>query len=169
MRRIIFIFLLAGLWINGAAEAKIKALSWSTDVKPGDKVCIYDISEDDPLVDDHNDSLKYWYRMPSGDQVSKRQLRPLVRKLHLRVLWPGLKISQPDKLGQYWYSGSLVIVKGGYRPTEAKMYTIQRGKNTLLGQKGRSWVLPWQVLHFEAVRLTKKQTLQSCARKYESF
>lgn len=169
MRRIIFIFLLVGTLLAGTALAKVKSLAWSTDLKAGDKVCIYDISEDDPLVDDHNDSLKYWYRLPSGDQATKRQLRPLVRKLKLRVLWPGLAISKPDKLGQYWYSGSLVVVEGGYRPTSAKMYTIQRGKNTLLGQAGRSWVLPWQVLHFEKVRLKKKQTLKSCERKYPSF
>lgn len=165
-----FIFLLAGLLSQSAALAKVKHLPWTTNLKAGDKVCVYDIDETDPLVDDYNDSLKYWYRMPSGDQKSVRQLRPLTRKLLLRVLYPGLRVSgKPDKLGQYWFSGSLVVVDGGYRPSAEKMYSIQRGKNNLLGQKGRSWVLNWQVLHFEKARFKKKQTLKSCARKYPSF
>ena len=170
MRRIIFIFLLGWAVSQSVVEAKVRARDWSTSLKPGDKVCIYDISEDDPLVDDHNDSLKYWYRMPSGDQKSMRQLRPLTRILLLPVLWPGIVVNgAPDEFGQSWYSGSLVVVEGGYKPTSAKIYSIQRGKNTLLGQKGRSWVLPWQVLHFEKVRLKKKQALKSCVRKYPNF
>jgi hypothetical protein len=153
------------------AEAASKMIPWDTDIKPGDRVCIYDIAEHDPLVDYHNDSLKYNYRAPSGDQRWFRQLRPMVRKLVLVVAWPGLQVSAtPDKIDQYWYSGWLFVIKGGHKPEKnLKKYEIKRGKNILLGQGGRSWVMPAHMLHFTHVRLKRKIGMFSCARKYESF
>ena len=168
-RIVVFCVLIFMTWLS-RAEAGNKIIAWDTDIKPGDKVCIYDISEQDPLVDFYDDSLKYTYRSPRGKQQSVRQLRPMVRKLVLMVAWPGLQVNATqDKIGQYWYSGWLFVVKGGYKYKNGKKYEIKRGKNTLLGQGGRSWVMPAHMLHFTHVRLKRKIGMFSCARKYESF
>ena len=166
-------FILAVLCIFSVASSATgvkKKLPWTNEIHPGDKVCVYDISRDDPLVDNHNDSLKYWYRKPTGNQKSRWLLRPMVRKLVLRALWPGVSVNgNPDAQGHFWYSGSFVVISGGYKPSSAKDYIIQRGKNTLFGQMGRSWVVDWAVLHFEKGRFVKKRGVFSCARKYETF
>jgi len=147
-----------------------KKIPWGTEFAPGDKVCLYDVSKSDPLVDKSDLSFKYFYRSPLGDQQSRYQLRPSVRDLLLRVLWPGLTVDgTPDLNGNFWFSGSLVVISGGYQPGLAETYVITRGKNTLLVEKNRSWVKDWQVLHFKQVRLRKKKFARSCKRKYEIY
>jgi hypothetical protein len=152
-----------------SASGAVKQLPYDTIFYPGDKVCVYDIHKTDPLINSGNDSFKYLYRSPNGPGKSW-QLRPIARKIMLRVLHPGLTVSkQPDRTGQHWYSGALVVVSGGYRiKAGEKTYTIQLGQNSLVGQLGVPWLLNWQVIHFEKARFSKKQMF-SCERKYEKF
>jgi len=115
---------------SGAAAAK-KKTGWDTVLKPGDKVCIYDIDVDDPLVDKTSLSFKYYYRSPLGEQNSRYQLRPAARDLILKVLWPGLTIDgTPDRNGEFWFSGSLLVISGGYRPGLDKNYLIKKGESS---------------------------------------
>jgi len=163
-------FMGVAVTLFGMVAVASAKLPWSTRLNPGDKVCIYDISEEDPLVDGGNDSLKYWDNSSSGDKKARRVLRASVRRLVFRVLEPGLVVNgTPDKYGRYWYSGSLVAVQGGYKPNTDKMYTITRGKNVLLGQSGRSWVKDWSVVHFVKARFTKKPLVGGCKRKYAHY
>jgi hypothetical protein len=149
---------------------KTYAVPWDVKIRPGDVVCIYDISMDDPLADkDSSDSLKYWYRLPTGDQKGRWQLRPMVRDIQMRVLWPGFKVSAKDRDNQYWYSGLAVVIKGGLKSSN-KTYPINKGENILMRNKGRTIIMNWQTLHFERVRLKKNpKGPRGCRRKYEQF
>lgn len=157
-----FLFTL-GIWqiaMAGGADSKFS---------PGDKVCIYDIG-DDPLVDNKSsDSLKYWYRLPSGDQVCRYQLRPMVRELMLIVLWPGFKISGKGDDGQPWYSGLAVVIHGGKTPGKGA-YPVKKGENILMRENGRTIVMDYQTLYFDQVRLKKDRPGPlGCRRKYEKY
>jgi hypothetical protein len=164
--RFLIIFVISLILAYGSAAAKSK---WSTDLKPGDKVCLYDIGKNDLLVGHDSYSLEYWYRSPAGNQKSRRQLRPSVRKLLFRVLWPGVTVNgKPDKEGN-WYSATLVVIKKGYETKSAKPALIKRGENTLILEDGRSWAANWQVLKFTNVRLVKKPLVGNCRRKYEVY
>jgi hypothetical protein len=142
---------------------------WDLKIRPGDVVCIYDISKEDPLVDNKSsDSLKYWYRSPAGDQKSRYQLRPMVRNLQLRVLWPGFVVSEKEKDG-YWYSGIAVVTKGGRRPGK-KAYPVHKGENILMRDNQRTVIMNWQTLYFEHVRLKKNpKGPKGCNRKYKQY
>lgn len=142
--------------------------AWSDNLRPGDKVCIYDIGKSDRLVGDDQYSLKYWYRSPRGSQQSTRQLRPSVRKLLFRLLWPGLKIVSSDKNGA-WYAARLAVIKNGYRSKREKPRLIKRGDNTLITERGLSFVPGWSVLKFTKVRLRKKPAFGNCFRKYSIY
>ncbi|MBU2648772.1 hypothetical protein KKI24_28955 [bacterium] len=145
------------------------AETWDTKFDPGDLVCLYDIGKWDPLIDNEsNDSLKYWYRSPVGNQQSNYQLRPIALGLQMRVLYPGLIAS--DKGGDgVWFSGRLVIVKGGLIPGK-NAYAVQKGENFLLRDNGRTIVMDWQVLHFEKARFKKNPAGPfGCRRKYDKY
>ena len=164
-----FILVVFVLSASGASAAG-KKKGWDTVLKPGDKVCIYDIAMSDPLVDKTSTSFKYYYRSPLGEQNSRYQLRPAARDLVLRIVWPGLTIDgTPDRNGEFWFSGSLLVISGGYRPGLDKNYLIERGENTLVVEKNRSWIMDWQVLHFKQVRLKKKKMIRGCKRKYPIY
>ena len=152
------------------ATARNKNLPYDTVFAPGDEVCLYDIGPDDPLVNNYNDSLKYWDNAASGDAKPRHIMRASVRRLIFRILLPGLQVGgQPDKLGQYWYSGKLVVVKGGYIAGRGKRYAITLGENVLLGQKGKPWIRDWEVINFKQARFVKKRLFDSCPRKYKNF
>jgi hypothetical protein len=160
------------LFINFICASSIQAKQrpeWDVSFEPGDKVCVHDIAESDPLVDDHNDSLKYWDNSKSGDGKMRRILRGSVRRLVFRVLQPGITPSGRDKDGGLWHSGRLVAIYGGHKPSQAKSYIIKRGQNELFGQEGRPWILDWSVIHFEKARFKKKGNIGSCMRKYPKF
>lgn len=149
--------------------AELEKPVWSTDLKPGDKVCLYDIGKDDPLVGHGNYSLEWWYRSPIGDQRARRQLRPSVRKLLFRVLWPGMKVSgKADKNGN-WYTATLLVIKNGHKSKSKKSKLLKRGENTLILEEGRSWVTNWQVLKVNQGRFKKKPRLGNCYRQYEIY
>jgi hypothetical protein len=142
--------------------------AWSENLRPGDKVCLYDIGKSDLLVGDDSYSLKYWYRSPRGNQQSTRQLRPSVRKLLFRLLWPGLKIVSSDKNGA-WYSAKLLVIKNGYKARKASPRLIERGENTLIINRGLSFIPNWQTLTLTKTRLKKKPVLGNCYRKYKVY
>lgn len=150
------------------ASALAARPGWSTDLRPGDKVCLYDIEKTDPMVGHDSHSLKYWYRSPLGDQRSTRQLRPSIRKLLFRLLWPGIKVSKADRNGS-WYSATLLVIKNGYKSKRSKPRLVDRAGNTLIIEKGLSFLPPWQVVRFDKVRLKKKPALGSCRRKYKVY
>ena len=142
---------------------------WTATFKPGDLVCLYDIHKQDPLVDNEsNDSLKYWYRKPVGDQKSVFRLRPLARGLQMRVLYPGLVATEKGDEG-YWYRGQVVVVKGGVEPSK-KAYPVAKGDNVLLRDFGRTIIMDWQTLIFEKARF-KVNPLgpAGCRRKYDRY
>jgi len=168
MKYLLF-FLIFVLTASVSIAAKKKS-GWDLVIQPGDQVCIYDIAATDPLVDKSLTSFKYYYRSPLGDQNSRYQLRPSIRDLQLRVLWPGLTADlTPDVNGDYWFSGSLMVIKGGYHPGLDDNFLLERGANTLLVEKKRSWVMNWQVLHFKQVRLKKKKMFRKCQRNYPIY
>lgn len=150
------------------ASALAASPGWSNDLRPGDKVCLYDIEQTDPMVGHDSHSLKYWYRSPLGDQRSTRQLRPSIRRLLFRLLWPGIKVSKADKNGS-WYSATLLVIKNGYKSKKAKPRLVERAGNTLIVEKGISFLPPWQVVRFDKVRLKKKPLAGSCRRKYKVY
>ena len=141
---------------------------WSRDLRPGDKVCLYDIEKTDLMVGHDSHSLKYWYRSPLGDQRSTRQLRPSIRKLLFRLLWPGIQVSKADKNGS-WYSATLLVIKNGYKSKRSKPRLVERAGNTLIVEKGLSFLPPWQVVRFDKVRLKKKPLAGNCRRKYKVY
>jgi hypothetical protein len=159
------LFLCSGDLIGSEKEK----LAWTTDLKPGDKVCLNDIGKGDLLVGHSDHSLEYWYRSPAGNQRPRRQLRPSVRKLLFRVLWPGVKVSgDPDEDGN-WYSATLLVIKNGHETKKKNPKLIQRGENSLVLEDGRSWVESWQVLKFTRARLKKKPRFGHCYRQYEVY
>lgn len=152
-----------------SVAAELEKPVWSTELQPGDKVCLYDIGKGDPLVGHDSYSLEYWYRSPAGNQKSRRQLRPSVRKLLFRVLWPGVKASgEADKNGS-WYSATLLVIKNGHEIRKKNPRLIQRGENSLVLEDGRSWVENWQVLKFTKARFKKKTRFGHCYREYEVY
>lgn len=153
--------------LSPAAESEKPA--WSTDLKAGDKVCLYDIGKGDPLVGHSSYSLEYWYRSPAGNQKPRRQLRPSIRKLLFRVLWPGVKASGDADEDGSWYSATLLVIKNGHESKRKNPRLIQRGENSLVIEKGRSWVESWQVLKFTRARFRKKPRLGRCWRQYEVY
>ena len=153
---------------NAVSVAAKGKPAWTTHLKPGDKVCLYDIGKDDPMVGNGNYSLKYWYRSPIGTQRSRLQLRPSVRKLLLKVLWPGLEITGSDENGN-WYSATLLVIKNGHESKKSNPILMKRGENTLISKGGRSWIPNWHVLKFTRVRLKKKPLVGKCFRKYEVY
>ena len=167
MKRGLFLFGLL-IFCYGASIAKEKS-SWSTDLKAGDKVCLYDIDWKDPLVGHESYSLKYWYRSPAGNQKPRRQLRPSIRKLLFRVLWPGVKVSGEADGGGSWYSATLLVIKNGHKSKGENPKTLEIGGNTLILEDGRSWAERWQVLKFSRARFRKKPRFGNCYRKYEVY
>jgi hypothetical protein len=166
-RGFLILLLLTGLSVLVFASEKRKP-AWSTDLKPGDKVCLYDIGQDDPLVGHDSYSLEYWYRSPAGNQRARRQLRPSVRKLLFKILWPGVKVSGADEDGN-WYEAALLVIKGGHESESENPKLLRRDKNTLILEKGRSWAANWQVLKFTQARFRKKPRLGNCYRKYRIY
>ncbi len=162
-----FVYLLALAAVIPASALAAKP-GWSNDLRPGDKVCLYDIEKTDPMVGHDSYSLEYWYRSPLGDQRSTRQLRPSIRKLLFRLLWPGIKVSKADKNGS-WYSASLLVIKNGYKSKRSKPRLVERAGNTLIAEKGLSFLPPWQVVKFDKVRLKKKPLAGNCRRKYKVY
>ncbi len=165
MRQIILTIILLVLYSSVSAANRLK---WDTVFLPGDKVCIYDIGEKDPLADKSPTSLKYYYRSPLGDQRSRYELRPSVAKLLLQVVWPGLKIEN-QKNGYAWFSGTLFVIKGGHSPDSEFDSFTEKGANKMALYKNRSWVMNNQLLHFDQVRLKKKKMMRSCHKKHEVF
>ena len=142
--------------------------AWSTDLQTGDKVCLYDIGQDDLLVGHDEYSLEYWYNSPANNQASGWQMRPSVRKLLFKVLWPGVKISEKTEDGN-WYSGTLLVIKNGYESKKQNPKLLSRGGNKLILEDGRSWVADWQVLRFVRARFKKKPRFRNCRRKYPAY
>lgn len=138
---------------------------WDDSFKPGEMVCIWDIGEGDPLIHNRsNHSLKYWYRSKVGKQQSRYELRPIARNLVLRVLFPPLL-----KKDDGWFSGYLIVVKGGVEDFQ-NMSTIKKGENTLLLAGGRTYIANWQVLYFERARFKKDLLFgKGCKRKYPKY
>lgn len=170
MKRGLFLLcLLMGFCRNLLLAAEAEKPAWTTDLRAGDKVCLYDIGKGDPLVGHSSYSLEYWYRSPAGNQRSRRQLRPSVRKLLFRVLWPGVKASGKADEDGSWYSATLLVIKNGHESKSKNPRLIQRGENSLVLEKGRSWVESWQVLKFTRARFKKKPRLGNCYRKYEIY
>lgn len=165
MIRLIFLLCFLALFSSMAMGGE----PWDDDLKPGDKVCLYDIHVSDPLVDRKSDySLKYWYRLPYGDQKARLQLRPTIKSLLFRVLWPGLSVSGSDKSGLPWYSAKLLAIKGGNELFDDAI-KIKLGETSMMVQFGKTVVVDWQVLDFQKVRLKKKLLGRSCERRYEKF
>ncbi|MCP4755998.1 MAG: hypothetical protein GY866_34490 [Proteobacteria bacterium] len=166
---IVLIFFFMAAWILLLGNIVQAKTPWTTKLKPGDTVCIYDIGKGDDLIHNKsNDSLKYWYRADIGNQKSRYELRPMARNLQMRLLWPGLKVVETDGTGRQWYSADLVVVKGGRKPGK-KGYPVELGDNVLLRERGRTIVVNWQILHFEKARFKKKIPALGCRRKYDKY
>ena len=160
---LLFLPILLILFLQSAFAAK-KKIPWDSNFEVGDTVCIYDIAKADPLVHNRsNHSLKYWYRANTGKQKNRYELRPIAKKLQLKVLWPGLK---RDKAG--WYSGNLVVIKGG-KEIMARYSTTTRGHNRLIVNAGRTYVSKWQVINFTQAKFKKKFPALSCTRTYPKY
>lgn len=157
-------------------KKKVK-LKWDTDLKVGDRVCIYDIANDDPLHSDDSVSFMYWYRAREGRQEARYELRPEIAKLRLKILFPGITPADQDvkHISQQWYSVIALVVKNGTKQKDLKKLRDKGtsidfekiGENELIKYEKRTYPMQDQVIVFEKVRFKKDRILGGCERKYE--
>ena len=154
--------------LMASADMSIAA-EWGTDLQPGDTVCLWDIHGDDALVKAPSSSFKSWYK--DTQKKPRLEIKPEIRELKFKVLYPGLKviIKKKNNVQQPWYSGRLVVVKGGQSFERTRANVFQVGENTLYHLDGTYPVPDWHVLSFEAARFKKNVAVLGCKRKYKEL
>lgn len=154
-------------------HAKSNKPPFSTNLKPGDEVCLWDIDPQHDLLASVNIydiyGLTYKYTSPTGKE--EWRLWGSVTKMRFILLWPGIKVSgRVDEKDKWpWFSALVYVKKNGYTSKLKNPEIMSRIGNRLIKEGGRARLPQFGIVRFNRVRFKKKGLIKGCRRKYKSF